>query len=279
MRCLPQLGFTHPVLTPESDHYPNGEFNTYLEIINTQQDELRFKLTFDIRETTLEKLLAENKARCIAMLYCPDTLYQENLKAEKGTTIINGVIRNGNIRNNIELHPNLIAAEQIILDPVSAHPFYRNTKPILNEGEPLAQDVTHRFHVNAKPLNIGSIFEYRPRSKEEPVICEADPENPLIKIHINDREYREMQASIRNKLTIPTVINTALLTAIYKIREEKIESAEISPGWVDTIIKLAERHSIDLQESEPEKTSQILLNNPFNDLNRYQLRNREGDPE
>ncbi len=280
MKYQSEFGFTYPVLSPESDHYPGGSISTEFREPAWINDELRFNLTFIIQEPTLEKLIIDHKARCTAMLYCRATLYQQTFTAPEGSLEINARINAQWLRDAVELHPLIVAAETIALDTTNAHPFYQGTAPTITEGDPIAADLGWHFSVNVASLPVGSIFQFIPVEKSEKTMeIEVEPNNPYINIRVNDQELQKMEVTRQQGLSVPSVLSAALVTAIHAIRNPETDEEPPSPGWVDTIKKQSEKLSIDLNYEDPFVTAQKLLGNPFTDLREFLRRNSEDDEE
>ena len=92
MKYQSEHGFVHPVLSPESDHYPDGQFVTKLSRPTVANNKLQIVLDFQLEEPSLERLVREGKARCTAMLYCPATMHQQTFLSTNGSTHIDANI-------------------------------------------------------------------------------------------------------------------------------------------------------------------------------------------
>ena len=276
MKYQSEHGFTHPVLSPESDHYPNGQFTTSLHKREPVDGNIPIALDFHIEEPTLERLINDGRARCVAMLYCRATLYQQTLQAEVSSTHIYGEVSAEFLRDAIELYPLLVATETIELDTSSADPFYQGAMRVIQAGSPLATDRGWHFSLNVDTLPVGSIFTFVP----DPVLTgsmqfEADPNQTYIKIRVNAEQFQRMNITRQQGLTIPSVFTAALVQAITEVQRLNEDDQFITPGWVDTIRRQADKQGINLSEADPFATSQSLLGDPFAGLNKYQVREVE----
>ena len=274
MRYQSEHGFIHPVLSPESDHYPNGQFTTKLLKPDAKDGNIQVILEFNLQEPTLEKLIEEGAARCVAMLYCRATLHQQTLRAHNHNMHINTTISTTFLRDAIEIHPLIVAAKTTEIDTSTADPFYQNTKPTAQEGEPLATDRTWHFNLDVDTLPIGSIFQFKPEPElMGPMKIEIAPEETYINIHLNAGDLQELNIAQQQGLTIPSIISAALVQAVHEIQELDPNDQFIIPGWVDTIRKQSEKTNIDLNKggTNPFEAAQTLLSNPFQNLPKFQI--------
>jgi hypothetical protein len=280
MKYQSEHGFTHPVLSPESDHYPNGQFSTALRKPEDTDGGIRIIVDFTVQEPTLEQLISDGKARCEAMLYCRATLHQQTLQAEARNTRIDATVSPEMLRDAIELHPLIVATETITLNTNTADPFYHGTNPTVLEGEPLATDRGWHFNLDVDSLPLGSIFQFMPEPETTgPMQIEIDPHLPYINIRVNSEQFKEMNITRQQGLTVPSVFSAALVRAIQRVQKIEPDETPIVPGWVDTIRKQADKHGIDLEGDDPFVAAQTLLGDPFASLTKFQMQSIEEQPE
>lgn len=277
MKYQSEHGFTHPVLSPESDHYPNGRFVTMLRKPEPADENIMIVLDFEVQEPLLEKLISNGNARCVAMLYCRATLYQQTLQALNGEVQIRAEISTDLLRDTIEIHPLIIATETITLDTATADPFYHGTVPVVGEGEPLATDRGWHFGLDVDTLPLGSIFQFHPEPDfTGPMQIEFDTNKTYINIRVNATQLQEMNITRQQGLTIPSVFSAALVQAVQQVRTIAPDEF-ITPGWVDTIRKQADKNGINLDadNTDPFFVAQTLLGDPFASLAKFQISSAE----
>ena len=282
MKYQSEHGFTHPVLSPESDHYPNGQFTTKLSRPQPLDGNIRIALDFQIQETYLEQLVSEGKARCVAMLYCRATLHQQTLQAGNGETHFDAVVSPELLRDAIELHPLIIAADTITLDTATADTFYHGIAPVVHEGEPLAADRGWHFSLDVDTLPLGSIFQFNPEPDlKGPMQIELDPAQTYVNIRVNAAQFQQMNITRQQGLTIPSVFSAALVQAVQQVCTSDPDYDVIIPGWVDTIRKQAAKLAVDLNADDPDPffIAQILLGDPFASLSKFQMPSAEEQSE
>ena len=282
MKYQSEHGFTHPVLSPESDHYPNGRFTTKLSRPQALDGNIRIVLDFQIQESYLEQLVGDCKARCVAMLYCRATLHQQTLPAINGETQIDAAVSAEMLRDAIELHPLIIAAETVTLDTATADAFYQGAAPVVSEGEPLATDRGWHFSLDVDTLPLGSIFQFNPEPElKGPMQIELDPAQTYVSIRVNAAQFQQMNITRQQGLTIPSVFSAALVQAVQQVRTIDPDEYVIIPGWVDTIRKQAAKHGISLSPDgdDPFFAAQTLLGDPFATLPQFQMPSAEEQPE
>ena len=280
MKYQSEHGFTHPVLSPESDHYPDGLFSTTLLKPEDDGGNIRIVIDFTVQEPTLQQLISDCKARCVAMLYCRATLHQQTLEAKGGSTQIEVKISPELLRDAIELHPLVVATETLTLDTSTTDPFYHGTSPTVSEGEPLAADRGWHFNLDVDSLPLGSIFQFIPEPETTgPMQIEIDPQQTYINIRVNAEQFKEMNITRQQGLTVPSVFSAALVGAIQRVRKMDPDEPTIIPGWVDTLRKQSSKHGVDIENDEPFVVAQTLLGDPFASLKKFQMQNVEEQPE
>ena len=280
MKYQSEHGFIHPVLSPESDHYPDGQFSTTLLKPEDHGGDIRIVIDFTIQEPTLQHLISDGKARCVAMLYCRATMHQQTLESKQGSTQIDTKISTELLRDAVELHPVLVATETLELDTSTADPFYHGTSPTVSEGEPLAADRGWHFHLDVDSLPLGSIFQFIPEPETAgPMQIEMDPQQTYINIRVNAEQFKEMNITRQQGLTVPSVFSAALVRAIQRVREIDPDEPTIIPGWVDTLRKQSSKYGIDIESDEPFVVAQTLLGDPFARLTEFQMQSIEEQPE
>ncbi len=281
MKYQSEHGFTHPVLSPESDHYPDGQFSTTLSKPEPADGNIRIILDFQLQEPTLEHLVSDGKAFCVAMLYCRATLHQQTLRARSGDTQIDATVSAESLRDAIELHPLIVAAETIALDTSTSDAFFAGTEPVVQEGEPLATDRGWHFSLDVDTLPLGSIFQFIPKPDlTGPMQIELDPAKTYVNIRVNAGQLQEMNIARQQGLTIPSVFSAALVQAVHQVREITPDEQVITPGWVDTIRKQAAKYGIDITADDvPFLAAQTLLRDPFANLSKFQIATTEEQSE
>ena len=184
------------------------------------------------------------------------------------------------MRDAIELHPLVIATETITLDTSTADHFYHGTAPTVSEGEPLATDRGWHFNLDVDSLPLGSIFQFIPEPETTgPMQIEIDLHQTYINIRVNAKQFKEMNITRQQGLTVPSVFSAALVRAIHRVQEIEPDETPIIPGWVDTIRKQADKNGIDLTGHDPFVAAQTLLGNPFASLTKFQMQAIEEQPE
>lgn len=282
MRYQSEHGFTHPVASSESDHYPEGRFSTKLHKPAFKDGKVEIVLDFELEEPYLEELIRERRARYTAMLYCRATLHQQTLASPFGAKQISASINTDLLRDTVEIHPLLVATDTIKLNTDSANPFYHGYTPVVGEGQPLAADKTWHFSMTVDSLPFNSIFQFIPDPDlKGPMKIEMDPSEPYVKIRVNHAEFKEMNINRQQKLTIPSIFSAALVEVIHHIQEMASDEPHIIPGWVDTIKRTAAKTNINLgpEGVNPFEGAQALLNEPFKDLPKFQMFNVEEQEE
>lgn len=254
--------YLYPVIRPHSDDYPKSSFSTLLENRQTSSN-VEVKLEFLISDEIIEDHVLTSQARCLAMLYCRDTMYRQPLE----TTLDNNrfclleTISMRYLRNQVEVHPAIVACDTIENFPTStAHTEYGNISIPIEKGRPLAVDNSWSFVVNPQQLKVDSLFKLKVDNQDEYKVDEFD-----LKIDHNERfvdiianqdtidMFRRLRG-VRNA-TIPSVFLSSLITVLSYFREldddndGEIPESIPSIGWYRCIHQKLKDNNINLGSS------------------------------
>ena len=157
MKYEPKRNYLYPVLRPYSDDYESGELKIDVAVEPVEQDVV-VRVKFDVAEISILNQIKAGDARCVAMLYCSETLHRETLRAGKGQIEIRAKVRGRMLVNDVEIHPAIVAVNAIAHSTRTAHDEYGGQAVQIDKFQPLATAQTWRFSVNANQRAAKSIF-------------------------------------------------------------------------------------------------------------------------
>lgn len=254
--------YFHPVLRPHSDDY--GEDSSFLTSLDTQPSShnVEVRIDYTVSDATIKEHVLSSKARCVAMLYCRDTMYRQLLKqniSDNKFSLLE-VIPMRLLQNQVEVHPAIVAQTIIQTFPTStAHSEYGGIPIELAKGQPLAVGDPWYFEVNSQQLKVDSLFKLvvdtQGDLKDYEFDVAIDERERYVNIKANENtieSFRKLR-KIKNA-TIPTVYLSCLITLLSRFQEidtdEDMSLEDIpSVGWYRCIDQKIKHHNIDFGES------------------------------
>lgn len=140
MRYNPNRSYFHPVLRPHSDDYgdvdaTSGVRVTWKRIAN----DYHISVEFTIAVAGIREAVDRGSASCLAVLYCPSTLYRQAIsKCPVNSLVLEGRVPRNSITGHIEIYPIVVANYSMELDTRDAHSDYGNRQVRVRKGAPLA---------------------------------------------------------------------------------------------------------------------------------------------
>ena len=249
MRYNPNAYIDYPVLRPHSSDYPDGQISTNL-VQGRENDYLRINLSFDIEEPGILKQIEKGDAMCCAFLYCSNTCYSEMLTAAQSATSISNLTLLSRLKGRVELHPSVIAVDDLVLRTETAHPEYKNETMPVQVRKQLAMDEPWHFAVGlVGPIE--SVFQLQQADPGESLEdgefdFQIDPTARYIVIKANHKTFQDFQ-NIRDRgqknLTSASVYLCALTAALGSLEDEH-DGSEPAEGWAATVRSLVQKASI-----------------------------------
>lgn len=251
--------YLYPVMRPHSDDYPKGDFSTLLDAQFSSHD-VEVSIEYTVNDDTINEHVSSSHARCVAMLYCRDTMYRQlvakNIGEDKFRLLETIPMRL--LQNQVEVHPIIVANTKIEdFSTSTAHEEYGDKQIRIEKGQPLAVDDPWHFEVNSQQLKVDSLFKLVADTQGELKNYEfdviMDEKERYVDIKANEdtiESFRKLR-KIKNA-TIPTIYLSSLVTILAYIQEidaEDISSEDMpSVGWYKCIHKKLEDHNIVLDE-------------------------------
>lgn len=227
MRHDPNRHFLYPVARPLSDDYPDSNIIADVKA-NLVSDSVQVTVTYQVDDPSIRQQVLDAKARCVAMLYCIDTLYRRSIR----TTVNNNpfeitdTITLNRLRNRIQIHPVIVANSDIEELPLqTTHSEYKGMSFSLKAGQPLAVDSPIYFNVNPSQMQLQSIFNLVTdtegnRVQADEFEIEMDVTQRYINIIADEDTMSWFQDLRRNKnITFPSIYMSSLVTVLSYFRE------------------------------------------------------------
>lgn len=283
MRYSPNRNYLYPVLRPYSDDYESGELKIDVAVEPAEQDVV-VRVKFDVAEISILNQIKAGDARCVAMLYCHETLYREMLRAGKGQLAINANVPGRMLVNDVAIHPAIVAVNDIAHSTRTAHDEYGGQPAQIGKFQPLATAQTWRFSVNANQRAAKSVFNLVVDKEMTSDIfdVEVDPSKPYINIKADEDTLGQFKNIRKNEiLTLPSVYMSALMEALACIKANHLENDDgddvHGSGWVACIKDNLHKHDINLDNNSRSLiyAAQMLLSKPFGDMIRAELAAQE----
>ena len=225
MRYDPNRHYLYPVARPFSDDYADGVFSTGLQLERVSNT-LHITISYEITDATIYKLVSHSDARCIAMVYCVDTMYRYALLDNNGDAFrVVGSIPLDTLKNQVIVYPSVVARTHIdnfLSNNVNAE--YENGYFSIKMGQPLAFDSPWYFSVDPTRLRIQSIFRLVTDVEDKLRLNEfdvrIDPNKKYIDIAVDEGTRRRIEKLRSNKnITFPSIYLSSLVSVLSDFRE------------------------------------------------------------
>ena len=233
MKYNPDAYLEYPVLRPNSSDYPDGRLTTSLSR-SVSDGNLDIDLKFEIEEPAISKQIEKGDALCCAFLYCRTACYSEMLRSDKHGTIVSASVPLRYLTGRVELHPSVIATDDLAINPKTVHSEYGHSTIPVNKHRQLAMDEPWYFAVGY----VGTIESVFHLAQDDSATLqdwefdfEADPNERYIVIRANPSTFSEFK-NVRQRvdLTKATVYLNALTTALAALDEISDDDEGLSEG-------------------------------------------------
>ena len=260
----------HPVLAPTNDDYPDGTLAVHLSDVTLADNQVHFNIRYECSEPAINDRVQNGEAVCKAMLYCRGTFFRQDIQAPAQSFIIQASFPVERLMGTVEVHPFIVSAESMELDPTPLNSEYRQQRALLtvDASGPLAAAHRMEFDIAAQDQRFDSL-----------VVFESDESNPYapghydirleasakqIAIVVNESDYDQL-TRLRNERTMAlSSIYTAALVAAFAFIERGEEESELDDaapnGWVEC---LKARRPAGGKSLSPFRLAQNVFQQPF----------------
>ena len=267
MRFNPNAYASHPILRPNSDDYPTGEFDTELTVQRMGAN-LELSVSFRIDEPAVREKILSGDAACCAYLYCRSSSFSETFRAESGSERLLGQAPLNALNGDIEVHPFVIALDDLTLPANAANPEYGDAPIVVPRLRQLAAGMTWHFSVGATG-SVESAFRLQrdpdANLKYGEFDFDIDPRERHIVIIVNPETHSRFNESARSDkpLSMSTVYLAALTSALAYIEATEPSDEEPANGWAPTLRARLAENEINLESISIGLAAQRLLDNPL----------------
>ena len=234
---------------------------------------LSISVRFDLNEPHIGNAVMSGSAKCAAMVYCGSTLYRSRFEASPGNLFVaEGSVPVSRLKNEVEVHPVILAARDLIHSTVTAHPEYEGRPAEVHRLAPLATDLHWTFEVDSDTRPVRSIFRLSDpddtgRLRDGEFDVNVDPNHAYIDVIANSETLNALNIMRRNdRLAVPTVFTSALITVLAYLRnieEDEAEHQDENCEWMTCLRTQLRRLDINILGDTLLLAAQRLLESPF----------------
>lgn len=268
MRYRQTTHHLHPVLRPQSDDFPRGEFQTTVTSRKvTEGEAVAVEVEFALREATIQSALSDGRARCAAMFYCARTLYRDTVVAPSGSLRVVHRVPMHLLSGAVEVNPFVLATEPIGGAMPTAHAEYQAVDVSVPSLSPLMQDVPWHFHVDPEQRAVESIFQIQADDEnlsDGQFDVEIDPANRYIVIRMCDttKTKFDLLRTQDPEVMKGTVVLGALMEGLEYVANDDADVEE-GNGWVHCLRQHIREKGLSLARDSRFRTAQVLLREPM----------------
>lgn len=273
MRYRSNRQYLHPVLRPDADDYgPDASLITVCEPHYDPSDGmLSIAVRFELAEDSLTQAVIAQRAKCAAMVYCGSTLYRSRLEATPSEPFVaRGKIPVNSLKNEVQVHPVILAMRDITHPTDTAHPEYERQSVGIDRLAPLATDLHWTFDINSEPRPVRSIFRLQEdvsgRLNDGEFDVSPDITQDYVPIFANRDTHTAFKAMRGGAHPLPTVFTSAVLAVLATIQSlgEDADDDE-NCAWLRCVNARLRNHNINIGDGGISLflAAQRLLESPF----------------
>ncbi len=273
MKFNPDAYASYPVLRPYANDYPSGEFTTGFKVTKHGDDGINLEISFNIAEPTVQEKVTSGMALCCAYVYCTATAFSQMLQAEPCTEHLSQTLALRNLYGRVEVHPSIIAINDISLRTDTANEEYRQDLVSVGRYKQLAAGTPWHFAVGAIG-GLESAFKVLKDTKSNLEYGEfefdSEPKERYITVKMNAETHeRFQQVRIDRDLSRASVFLVALTSALERIwnaPDENPSEEEHPSGWAVAVREQLKKKDIEVASISTGLAAQKLLGTPLNHI-------------
>ena len=274
MRYRSNRQYLHPVLRPDADDYgPDASLSTACEPPHYDPSDgmLSIAVHFELAQDTLTQAVIAQRAKCAAMVYCGSTLYRNRLEAAPSEPFVaRGKIPVSRLKNEVQVHPVILANRDISHPTDQAHPEYEGQSVEIDRLAPLAQDLHWVFDIDSDARPVRSIFRFQEdntgRLNDGEFDVSPDNTQDYVLIFANRDTLAEFKAMRGGVHPMPTVYTSAVLAVLASIQSlGEDASDDENCAWLRCVNAQFRNHNINIGDGGISLflAAQRLLESPF----------------
>lgn len=267
----PQKSYPYPVLRPQSDDYPEAEFEVTVNVERIEQTTaFAVEADFMLSDPDLLKLIDQGSAHYVLQVRSPKTYYRAAFSTSQNR--IKEDFPHGLIEGRTEFSPFLVATDSIHAFCASGwHDDYEGMSFDIPTGSVLAVDQHVEYTIDTteeKPL--GSIFVLVEANRISDGMWRIDHANDRVRIELSPQDYARFVEARENVNNHAYIMNSVYLPAlIWLLQESDKDSDELSEKrWFRAVNARLDATNLPLLGSESNRVidAQHLLDYPFTKL-------------
>ena len=272
MRYRSNRQYLHPVLRPDADDY-GVDAALFATCDPPQYDQsdgmVSISVRFDLDEPTLNQAVRSSNAKCAAMVYCGSTLYRDRLEALPNEPFIaRGRIPVSRLKNEVQVHPVILATRDFVHSTDTAHPEYQGQSVSITELAPLATDLPWIFDIDSDALPVRSIFRLEEDKSDGLNDGEFDVNIDIGQDYVAILANSDTLAAFNdirkgNDMPLPTVFTGAVLSVLAVVKEIGDDADNENCAWLSCVRAQLRSHNIDIERDTLFLAAQRLLKSPF----------------
>ena len=273
MRYRSNRQYLHPVLRPDADDYgPDASLVTACEPHYDPSDGmLSIAVRFELAQDSLTQAVIAQRAKCAAMVYCGSTLYRSRLEAAPSEPFVaRGKIPLSRLKNEVQVHPVILATRDISHPTDKAHPEYEGQSVEIDRLAPLAQDLNWIFDIDSDARPVRSIFRLQEdetgRLSDGEFDVSPDNTQDYVPIFANRDTLAAFNAMRGGAHPMPTVFTGAVLAVLANIQSlGEDASDDENCAWLRCVNAQLRNHNINIGDGGISLflAAQRLLESPF----------------
>ena len=278
MRYRSNRQYLYPVLRPDSDDYDTS-YALAATCDAPKYDEsdgmVDIRVRFDLDEPRLKEAVNSHRAKCAAMVYCGSTLYRDKLYSSSDDPFTaRGRIPVSRLKNQVEVHPVVLAVNTFIHPTDTAHPEYQKQPAEIVRLAPLATDLPWIFDIDSDARPVRSIFRIQIDDQDRLSDGEFDVNMDVgidyVAILANKNTIAAFKALREtSNMALPTVFTSALLSVVTFVKDVGDEADDDNCEWLRCVRTQLRHLNIDIGGPENDGAdtlflaAQRLLKSPF----------------
>ena len=282
MRYRSNRQYLYPVMRPDSDDYGDAQLRTTLDqpIYDAELGLLHLTLRFDLGERSLISAIRQGHAKCAAMVYCGSTLQRLRLESDPEEPFIaQGSIPISLLRKEVQVHPVVLAARDLVHTPVSTNLEDLGQSVEIRQWAPMATDLNWIFNLDPNYQHVRGIFrlvavedEYLQQGQFD---LRLDFTKPYVDIIANQdtvNAYKETRRESGESWTLPTIFTGAVISVLAYLKDVDEDEDSDSCEWANCIRDKLTDRGIDIGGPGREGShslfyaAQVLLESPFSGI-------------
>ena len=295
MRYRSNRHYLYPVLRPGSDDYGEAQFYTTLDQpeYDAEQGLLNLCLRFNLEEQSIVSAVKSGDAKCTAMVYCRSTLYRLSLDSSpQDPFIARGTVPVSLLKNQVEVHPVILAARDIVHSPASANLEDQGQTVEIRQWAPMATDLNWTFNIDPNDQPVRGIFRLIPveddHLQDGQFDVRLDVTKPYVDITATQTTidaYKETRKLTGINHILPTIFTSAVISVLAYVKGLEEDDESDNCEWVNCIRDKLTASNINIGNTEEEGThtlflaAQLLLESPFNGIFEDWLQDETDDLE